>query len=217
MEQIKKVLENIKNTSSKVIAFSDKGDFHHNAPYEHGLSILKNGILTNANQSKYGINRPTHVNILGYMMPIDTTNGNDKISLARMIDEEPYDGQDFMYDAYRANLVDFVIDENIRKDIPFGHCNDNYYNEYLVRRDIPRKYIKSLNVRFHNMLLLKDKKFHYPMNEEIFLANYNHFIDMARYIVGEGLPISIEEVVNNDTVYVLNPNEVINLEKVKIR
>ena len=138
MEQVKKVLENIENASREVVSFQDRGDFHHNSPYEHGLSILQNGILTNAHQSKHGIIRPTHVNILGYMMPIDTTNGDDKVSLARMIDEYEYDGQDFMYDAYTPNLVDFIIDGDIRNDFSFGHCNENYYkieennNPYLV-------------------------------------------------------------------------------------
>ena len=97
MEQIRKILENIENASREVIHFTDNGDFHHNTPYEHGLSILKNGILTNANQQKHGIIRPKDVDIYGHNLPIDTANGNNKISLARMVDEIPYYGQDTKY------------------------------------------------------------------------------------------------------------------------
>lgn len=218
MEQIRKVLETIKNTSKEVIPFQDKGDFHHNSPYEHGLSILKNGILINDHQAEHGFDRPTHVEMYGYLLPIDTANGNDKISLARMVDEIPYYGQDSKYDSYAPNLVDFVVSEQLQKDEFFGRCYENYYNEYLVPRDIPTKYIKNLDVRFHNMRLLNsDPRFVCRMNEEIFLTNYNHFIDMARFIVKENLPIEIREVIDNQDVYVLNPEKVAGLEKVKVR
>lgn len=218
MEQIRKVLETIKNTSKEVIPFRDNGDFHHNSPYEHGLSILKNGILINAHQSKHGVIRPTHVLLQGNTLPIDTANGNEKISLARMVDEIPYYGQDTKYNSYDARLVDFVVSKQLQKDGFFGRSYENYYNEYLVPRDIPRSYIKNLDVRFHNMSLLKDTPcFTYGMTKEVFLANYNHFIDMARFIVDENLLIPIREIINNQEVYVLDQEKVANLEKVKIR
>jgi len=217
MKQIREVLENIKRTSEEVTPFQDNGDFHHNSPYEYGVSILKNGILTNAHQSRYGIKRPTHVNNHGYLLPIDTSNGNDNISLARMVDEIPYYGQDFEYDSYTPKLVDFTVSEQLQRDGFFGRCYENYYNEYLVPRDIPRSYIKNLDVRFHNMFPIAETHIHWVMNEEIFFANYNHLIDMARVIVDENLPISIREVVNNREMYILNPESVSGLNKVKVR
>ena len=68
------------------------------------------------------------------------------------------------------------------------------------------------------MSLLKDTQcFTYGMTKEVFLANYNHFIDMARFIVDENLSIPIREVINNQVVYILDQEKVASLEKVKIR
>lgn len=218
MEQIRNILETIKSTSKEVIPFQDNGDFHHNSPYKHGLSILKNGILINAHQSEHGVIRPTHVEVHGSTLPIDTANGNEKISLARMVGEIPYYGQDTEYNSYDSRLVDFIVSEQLQKDGFFGRSYKNYYNEYLVPRDIPRSYIKNLDVRFHNMSLLKDTPcFYYGMTKELFIENYNHFIDMARFIVDENLSIPIREVINNQVVYILEQEKVAKLEKVKIR
>ena len=174
--------------------------------------------MINAHQKKCGIIRPSEVSMYGQIIPVDTANGNEKISLGRMVDEVPYYGQDTKYDSYDARLVDFVVSEQLQKDGFFGHSYENYYNEYLVPRDIPRSYIKNLDVRFYNMSLLKDTPcFTYGMTKELFIENYNQFIDMARFVVEENLPIPLREVINNQEVYVLNPEKVAGLEKVKVR
>ena len=116
------------------------------------------------------------------------------------------------------NMVDFTVSSQLQKDKFFGRSYENYYNEYLVPRDIPRSYIKNLDVRFHNMAILKDTPcFTYGMTKEVFIKNYNHFIDMARLIVDESLPISIREVLNNQEMYILNPEKVSGFEKIKVR
>ena len=219
--KIEEALKELIETSDDKTSFVESDVFHHNAPYEAGLSILKNGILPASMQNERGIsNRDEHVFIDGNKMDIGTVNGYNDISISRVYGEHPYYDQDFGYCPYNPSMLDFILDKSMYKDLPMGHNNENYYNEYLVRSSVPTKYIKSLNVRLHNMTLLKDVKFcdvKYCLekNDSIFRECYNNLIDMATYITESGLNIPICEIVSNSSVYTLDPKKVMKLSKLK--
>ena len=120
------------------------------------------------------------------------------------------------YLPYNPYTLDFILDKEMQKEIPVFHNNENYYNEYLVHGGIPSKYIKSLNIRMCNMILIKDKKYVCDINDDIFARNYNHLIDMAKYINKKKLDVSINEVVSNLEVYELDVKKLMKLKKIKV-
>ena len=150
--------------------------YHHNTAYEYAPSIIKYGILSIEELNSLGI-RSYSKDYLKFIDDIEShVNGKDGISLSVTGLTDLYKDED-EFDPYQSNIVDFLVDENIKTVRNTTH----YGNEFISENKISNDKIISADIRiinYINTLSEKDGKAIFSV-----INKYNQIIMMSKEIL----------------------------------
>lgn len=188
----KYILEYIRNMLYACsYAIKNKDDnayqYHHNTAYEYAPSIIKYGILSIEELNSLGI-RSYSKDYLKFIDDIEShVNGKDGISLSVTGLTDLYKDED-EYDPCQSNIVDFLVDENIKTVRNTTH----YGNEFISENKISSDKIVSADIRiinYINNLSEKDGK-------DIFsvINKYNQIIMMSKEILRHNRDMQMREM-----------------------
>lgn len=161
--------------------------YHHNTAYEYAPSIIKYGILSIEELNSLGI-RSYSKDYLKFIDDIEShVNGKDGISLSVTGLTDLYKDED-EYDPCQSNIVDFLVDENIKTVRNTTH----YGNEFISENKISSDKIVSADIRiinYINNLSEKDGK-------DIFsvINKYNQIIMMSKEILRHNRDMQMREM-----------------------
>lgn len=161
--------------------------YHHNTAYEYAPSIIKYGILSIEELNSLGI-RSYSKDYLKFIDDIEShVNGKDGISLSVTGLTDLYKDED-EYDPCQSNIVDFLVDENIKTVRNTTH----YGNEFISENKISNDRIISADIRiinYINNLSEKDGK-------DIFsvINKYNQIIMMSKEILRHNRDMQMREM-----------------------
>ncbi len=138
LEYIKDIL----STYSYALKNVDDAKYHHNAPYKDARFIIKYGILSMEEINKLGIKSYSEED-LNLMDDIEShVNGKDGVSLSIVGLTDLYKDEE-EYNPFMPNVVDFLIDNNIKAFRNTIH----YGNEFVSESKITSDKIKSADIR----------------------------------------------------------------------
>lgn len=150
--------------------------YHHNTAYEYAPSIIKYGILSIEELNSLGI-RSYSKDYLKFIDDIEShVNGKDGISLSVTGLTDLYKDED-EYDPCQSNIVDFLVDENIKTVRNTTH----YGNEFISENKISNDRIIAADIRiinYINNLGEKDSKAIFSV-----INKYNQIIMMSKEIL----------------------------------
>ena len=161
--------------------------YHHNTAYEYAPSIIKYGILSIEELNSLGI-RSYSKDYLKFIDDIEShVNGKDGISLSVTGLTDLYKDED-EYDPCQSNIVDFLVDENIKTVRNTTH----YGNEFISENKISNDRIISADIRiinYINNLSEKDGKAIFSV-----INKYNQIIMMSKEILRHNRNIQMREM-----------------------
>ena len=161
--------------------------YHHNTAYEYAPSIIKYGILSIEELNSLGI-RSYSKEYLKFIDDIEShVNGKDGISLSVTGLTDLYKDED-EFDPCQSNIVDFLVDENIKTVRNTTH----YGNEFISENKISSDKIVSADIRiinYINNLSKKDGKFIFSA-----INKYNQIIMMSKEILRHNRNIQMREM-----------------------
>lgn len=161
--------------------------YHHNTAYEYAPSIIKYGILSIEELNSLGI-RSYSKDYLKFIDDIEShVNGKDGISLSVTGLTDLYKDED-EYDPCQSNIVDFLVDENIKTVRNTTH----YGNEFISENKISNDRIISADIRIINYINnLSEKE-----GKAIFsvINKYNQIIMMSKEILRHNRNIQMREM-----------------------
>ena len=183
LEYIKDIL----STYSYALKNVDDAKYHHNAPYKDARFIIKYGILSMEEINKLGIKSYSEED-LNLMDDIEShVNGKDGVSLSIVGLTDLYKDEE-EYNPFMPNVVDFLIDNNIKAFRNTIH----YGNEFVSEGKITSDKIKSADIRLIKYIqdLLKKGR----GNIEDAVNKYNNLILMSKEIINSNKDIQIREM-----------------------
>lgn len=161
--------------------------YHHNTAYEYAPSIIKYGILSIEELNSLGI-RSYSKDYLKFIDDIEShVNGKDGISLSVTGLTDLYKDED-EYDPCQSNIVDFLVDENIKTVRNTTH----YGNEFISENKISNDRIISADIRiinYINNLGEKDGKAIFSV-----INKYNQIIMMSKEILRHNRDMQMREM-----------------------
>ena len=161
--------------------------YHHNTAYEYAPSIIKYGILSIEELNSLGI-RSYSKDYLKFIDDIEShVNGKDGISLSVTGLTDLYKDED-EYDPCQSNIVDFLVDENIKTVRNTTH----YGNEFISRNKITSDKILAADIRiinYINNLSEKEGKVIFSV-----INRYNQIIMMSKEILRHNRNIQMREM-----------------------
>ena len=161
--------------------------YHHNTAYEYAPSIIKYGILSIEELNSLGI-RSYSKDYLKFIDDIEShVNGKDGISLSVTGLTDLYKDED-EYDPCQSNIVDFLVDENIKTVRNTTH----YGNEFISENKISNDRIISADIRiinYINNLSEKDGKAIFSV-----INKYNQIIMMSKEILRHNRNMQMREM-----------------------
>ena len=161
--------------------------YHHNTAYEYAPSIIKYGILSIEELNSLGI-RSYSKDYLKFIDDIELhVNGKDGISLSVTGLTDLYKDED-EYDPCQSNIVDFLVDENIKTVRNTTH----YGNEFISENKISNDRIISADIRiinYINNLSEKDGKAIFSV-----INKYNQIIMMSKEILRHNRDMQMREM-----------------------
>ena len=186
----KYVLEYIKDilsTYSYALKNIDDAKYHHNAPYKDARFIIKHGILSMEEINKLGIRLYSEED-LDLMNDTEShVNGKDGVSLSVVGLADLYKDEE-EYNPFMPNVVDFLIDNNIKAFRNTIH----YGNEFVSEGKITSDKIKSVDIRLIKYIQDLSKKGHSNIVDVV--NKYNNLILMSKEIVSNNKDIQIREM-----------------------
>jgi len=201
----KYALEYIKDIlSTYSYALKNVGDakYHHNAPYKDARFIIKYGILSMEEINKLGIKSYSEED-LNLMDDIEShVNGKDGVSLSIVGLTDLYKDEE-EYNPFMPNVVDFLIDNNIKAFRNTIH----YGNEFVSEGKITSDKIKSADIRLVKYIDSLPKKDNIDIIDVV--NKYNNLILMSKEIVSSNKDIQIREMSDgcNKTIDTLKISE----------
>ena len=201
----KYVLEYIKDilsTYSYALKNVDDAKYHHNAPYKDARFIIKYGVLSMEEINKLGI-RSYSEKELNLMDDIEShVNGKNGVSLSVVGLTDLYKNEE-EYNPFMPNVVDFLIDNNIRAFRNTIH----YGNEFVSESKITSDKIKSADIRLIKYIDSLPKKDNIDIIDVV--NKYNNLILMSKEIVSNNKDIQIREMSDgfNKTIDTLKISE----------
>ena len=190
--KVKYILEYIRNmlySCSYAIKNIDDNayQYHHNTAYEYAPSIIKYGILSIEELNSLGI-RSYSKDYLKFIDDIEShVNGKDGISLSVTGLTDLYKDED-EFDPCQSNIVDFLVDENIKTVRNTTH----YGNEFISENKISNDRIISADIRiinYINNLGEKDGKAIFSV-----INKYNQIIMMSKEILRHNRDMQMREM-----------------------
>lgn len=161
--------------------------YHHNTAYEYASSIIKYGILSIEELNSLGI-RSYSKDYLKFIDDIEShVNGKDGISLSVTGLTDLYKDED-EFDPCQSNIVDFLVDENIKTVRNTTH----YGNEFISENKISSDKIVSADIRiinYINNLSEKDGKAIFSV-----INKYNQIIMMSKEILRHNRDMQMREM-----------------------
>lgn len=161
--------------------------YHHNTAYEYAPSIIKYGILSIEELNSLGI-RSYSKDYLKFIDDIEShVNGKDGISLSVTGLTDLYKDED-EFDPCQSNIVDFLVDENIKTVRNTTH----YGNEFISENKISSDKIVSADIRiinYINNLSEKDGKTIFSV-----INKYNQIIMMSKEILRHNRNMQMREM-----------------------
>ena len=161
--------------------------YHHNTAYEYAPSIIKYGILSIEELNSLGI-RSYSKEYLKFIDDIEShVNGKDGISLSVTGLTDLYKDED-EFDPCQSNIVDFLVDENIKTVRNTTH----YGNEFISENKISSDKIVSADIRiinYINNLGEKDGKAIFSV-----INKYNQIIMMSKEILRHNRDMQMREM-----------------------
>ena len=161
--------------------------YHHNTAYEYAPSIIKYGILSIEELNSLGI-RSYSKDYLKFIDDIEShVNGKDGISLSVTGLTDLYKDED-EFDPCQSNIVDFLVDENIKTVRNTIH----YGNEFISENKISNDRIISADIRiinYINNLGEKDGKAIFSV-----INKYNQIIMMSKEILRHNRDMQMREM-----------------------
>lgn len=186
----KYVLEYIKDilsTYSYSLKNVDDAKYHHNAPYKDAPLIIKHGILSMEEINKLGIRLYSEED-LDLMNDTEShVNGKDGVSLSVVGLADLYKDEE-EYNPFMPNVVDFLIDNNIRAFRNTIH----YGNEFVSESKITSDKIKSVDIRLVKYIDSLPKKDNIDIIDVV--NKYNNLILMSKEIVSGNKDTQIREM-----------------------
>lgn len=186
----KYVLEYIKDilsTYSYALKNVDDAKYHHNAPYNDAPLIIKHGILSMEEINKLGIRLYSEED-LDLMNDTEShVNGKDGVSLSVVGLADLYKDEE-EYNPFMPNVVDFLIDNNIRAFRNTIH----YGNEFVSESKITSDKIKSVDIRLVKYIDSLPKKDNIDIIDVV--NKYNNLILMSKEIVSGNKDTQIREM-----------------------
>ena len=177
----KYILEYIRNIDDNAY------QYHHNTAYEYAPSIIKYGILSIEELNSLGI-RSYSKDYLKFIDDIEShVNGKDGISLSVTGLTDLYKDED-EFDPCQSNIVDFLVDENIKTVRNTTH----YGNEFISENKISNDRIISADIRiinYINNLGEKDGKAIFSV-----INKYNQIIMMSKEILRHNRDMQMREM-----------------------
>lgn len=198
LEYIKDIL----STYSYALKNVDDAKYHHNAPYKDACFIIKYGILSMEEINKLGIKSYSEED-LNLMDDIEShVNGKDGVSLSIVGLTDLYKDEE-EYNPFMPNVVDFLIDNNIKAFRNTIH----YGNEFVSEGKITSDKIKSADIRLVKYIDSLPKKDNIDIIDVV--NKYNNLILMSKEIVSSNKDIQIREMSDgcNKTIDTLKISE----------
>mgnify|MGYP000039153280 FL=1 len=198
LEYIKDIL----STYSYALKNVDDAKYHHNAPYKDACFIIKYGILSMEEINKLGIKSYSEED-LNLMDDIEShVNGKDGVSLSIVGLTDLYKDEE-EYNPFMPNVVDFLIDNNIKAFRNTIH----YGNEFVSEGKITSDKIKSADIRLIKYIDSLPKKDNIDIIDVV--NKYNNLILMSKEIVSSNKDIQIREMSDgcNKTIDTLKISE----------
>ena len=195
-------IRDILSTYSYALKNVDNAKYHHNAPYKDAPLIIKYGVLSMENINKFGIRSYSEDDLILMDDRESHVNGRNGVSLSIVGLTDLYAGEE-EYDPFTTEMIDFLIDNNIRAFRSTIH----YGNEFVSEGKITSDKIKSADIRLIKYIqdLLKKGR----GNIEDAVNKYNNFILMSKEIINSNKDIQIREMSDgfNKTIDTLKISE----------
>lgn len=195
-------IRDILSTYSYALKNVDNAKYHHNAPYKDAPLIIKYGVLSMENINKFGIRSYSEDDLILMDDRESHVNGRNGVSLSIVGLTDLYAGEE-EYDPFTTEMIDFLIDNNIRAFRSTIH----YGNEFVSEGKITSDKIKSADIRLIKYIqdLLKKGR----GNIEDAVNKYNNLILMSKEIVSSNKDIQIREMSDgfNKTIDTLKISE----------
>lgn len=195
-------IRDILSTYSYALKNVDNAKYHHNAPYKDAPLIIKYGVLSMENINKFGIRSYSEDDLILMDDRESHVNGRNGVSLSIVGLTDLYAGEE-EYDPFTTEMIDFLIDNNIRAFRSTIH----YGNEFVSEGKITSDKIKSADIRLIKYIqdLLKKG----CGNIEDAVNKYNNLILMSKEIVSSNKDIQIREMSDgfNKTIDTLKISE----------
>ena len=195
-------IRDILSTYSYALKNVDNAKYHHNAPYKDAPLIIKYGVLSMENINKFGIRSYSEDDLILMDDRESHVNGRNGVSLSIVGLTDLYAGEE-EYDPFTTEMIDFLIDNNIRAFRSTIH----YGNEFVSEGKITSDKIKSADIRLIKYIqdLLKKGR----GNIEDAVNKYNNLILMSIEIIISNKDIQIREMSDgfNKTIDTLKISE----------
>ena len=195
-------IRDILSTYSYALKNVDNAKYHHNAPYKDAPLIIKYGVLSMENINKFGIRSYSEDDLILMDDRESHVNGRNGVSLSIVGLTDLYAGEE-EYDPFTTEMIDFLIDNNIRAFRSTIH----YGNEFVSEGKITSDKIKSADIRLIKYIqdLLKNGR----GNIEDAVNKYNNLILMSKEIINSNKDIQIREMSDgfNKTIDTLKISE----------
>ena len=195
-------IRDILSTYSYALKNVDNAKYHHNAPYKDAPLIIKYGVLLMENINKFGIRSYSEDDLILMDDRESHVNGRNGVSLSIVGLTDLYAGEE-EYDPFTTEVIDFLIDNNIRAFRSTIH----YGNEFVSEGKITSDKIKSADIRLIKYIqdLLKKGR----GNIEDAVNKYNNLILMSKEIINSNKDIQIREMSDgfNKTIDTLKISE----------
>ena len=195
-------IRDILSTYSYALKNVDNAKYHHNAPYKDAPLIIKYGVLSMENINKFGIRSYSEDDLILMDDRESHVNGRNGVSLSIVGLTDLYAGEE-EYDPFKTEVIDFLIDNNIRAFRSTIH----YGNEFVSEGKITSDKIKSADIRLIKYIqdLLKKGR----GNIEDAVNKYNNLILMSKEIINSNKDIQIREMSDgfNKTIDTLKISE----------
>lgn len=190
--------------------------FHHRSDMMNLISLIDNGILSKERYVKKVENREMTEKEIFIFSDNGHVNGMNCISVSSMYEDFSMMYRDeIIFDTYKTILPDIIISKEAK---PYRNTI-TYYNEYLIKDEIPRELFNSIDLR---ILKIENYDF-YDKNSndnkyktKLMVEYYNCLKDIVLCMKKHNLNIPIRETSEVNNVKDEEDNKVICLSKKKI-
>ena len=165
--------------------------FHHNTNYTSAPSLIRNNILSLEELSKKKIKNFTEEDLKMYDDTESHANGSSGISLA-VVGLDDINRDEFEYDPYSENQVDFLI----QSDIKVMRNSVHYGNEFITFDQIEAEKFKAIDIRiakYIDKLVKSGRQFDSDAIGTL-VQRYNCLRNIAITLQNEGLDIPLREM-----------------------